>query len=151
MTIDIWVKTTDIAGNIVSKPWNSNGEYNFSINYYQWWLQAVSTKIITFTSLATGNWENVTCIATPTQSAVYRNGTINTNFTNHNITSNSPSNPNGNTVLSLMTVYPYGTGTWNIPGHAVQGNLAIVRIYNKVLSANEVSQNYNSTRHRFGL
>jgi len=31
------------------------------------------------------------------------------------------------------------------------GNVAIVRIYNKALSANEVLQNFNATRNRFGI
>lgn len=31
------------------------------------------------------------------------------------------------------------------------GNIALVRVYNKVLSASEVQQNYNATKSRFGL
>ena len=31
------------------------------------------------------------------------------------------------------------------------GNLAIARIYNRALSANEISQNYNAQKGRFGL
>lgn len=31
------------------------------------------------------------------------------------------------------------------------GNLSCVKIYNKALSSNEVSQNYNATKYRFGL
>ena len=32
-----------------------------------------------------------------------------------------------------------------------QGNIALTKIYNRVLSANEVQQNYNATKGRFGL
>jgi hypothetical protein len=38
------------------------------------------------------------------------------------------------------------TGTYNF-----QGNGGIYRIYNRVLSSSEISQNYNSTKSRFGL
>ena len=31
------------------------------------------------------------------------------------------------------------------------GNISSVRLYNKALSANEVNQNYNATKYRFGL
>jgi len=56
------------------------------------------------------------------------------------------------------------TGTWNSNGTAEMriggradganpflGNIAIVRIYNRVLSSQEILQNYNATKSRFGL
>lgn len=46
--------------------------------------------------------------------------------------------PNGNN-FSLSNNYTF------------EGNIASYKIYNKALSANEVSQNYNATKYRFGL
>ena len=51
-----------------------------------------------------------------------------------------------------------GTGTnteigrypWS-PSHVMSGNIAIVSLYNKVLSASEVLQNYNAMKPRFSL
>ena len=153
ISIEMWVKSSDSSGYYLSKPWNGSGWYNYLITYTSLDFRTTQVKSLNFSSLATGNWENIVCIATPTQVAVYRNGSINVAFTDHNITANSPGGgtTNQNNPLTIMTVYPYGTGTWNIPGHAIQGNLSVVRIYNKVLSADEVSRNYNATRHRFGL
>ena len=33
----------------------------------------------------------------------------------------------------------------------LQGKVAIVRVYNKVLSSSEIAQNYNAEKDRFGL
>jgi hypothetical protein len=33
----------------------------------------------------------------------------------------------------------------------VNGNIAIMRVYNRALSAAEVKQNYNALRDRFGI
>jgi hypothetical protein len=56
------------------------------------------------------------------------------------------------------TVAYGGTGTntelgrypW-APSYLLNGNIAIVSFYNKVLSANEILQNYNIQKGRFGL
>jgi hypothetical protein len=44
--------------------------------------------------------------------------------------------------------------TFNIggpSGDSVNGNIAMVRVYNRALSAAEVKQNYNALRDRFGI
>jgi hypothetical protein len=48
-----------------------------------------------------------------------------------------------------MTLYPYGGG--GNPTFSVQGNVGSLRIYNKVLTATEILQNYNATKTRFGI
>lgn len=152
MTIDVWVKTTDGSGFVVSKPWNGNGEYNYWI--YQgntWYVSSGGAAASqTFTAYTTGVWENITCIVTPTQIATYRNGTINAAFTNHGLTGNIPTSGNNNVDLSYMTLYPYG-GAFNQPTHAVAGSASVLRIYNRVLTADEVLRNYRSTKARFGV
>lgn len=55
-----------------------------------------------------------------------------------------------NTLLAVGNDWN-GSG-YNVgAGVGVQGRLAIVRIYNRALSASEVSQNYNALRSRFGV
>jgi outer membrane protein assembly factor BamE (lipoprotein component of BamABCDE complex) len=39
----------------------------------------------------------------------------------------------------------------NITTSYLNGNLALVQIYNRALSATEILQNYNATKTRFGL
>ncbi len=42
-------------------------------------------------------------------------------------------------------------GTSNNPSYRMNGNIAVVKIYNKTLSDSEVLQNYNATKPRFSL
>jgi hypothetical protein len=156
MSIEIWVKTTDTAGQYFSKPWNGNGEYNYRADNGGWFTQVVTSGSSqfhnqTFTSLATGNWEHAVFIVNATQKAVYRNGVINAAYTNHSITNIDPTTGNGGEDLSLMTLYPYGTGVWDQPTHAINGQMAVFRIYNKVMTDEEVLRNFNSMRGRFGV
>ena len=80
---------------------------------------------------------------------MYINGVQNVALTNHGITNNTPTNGNSQLQLTLMTLYPYGGG--GNSGFSVQGNVSSLRMYNKVLSAAEILQNYNATKGRFGL
>ena len=150
-TIDLWVKTEDTVGYYFSKPWGG-GQYNITMGHNFFGLYCLQSKNISISSLATGDWENVIGVANSTQMASYRNGVVYTDFVNHNITSNEP--PVGtaqNQPLCIMFLVNYGTGTYNLPQYAVNGNVGCVRIYSRVLSDDEISQNYNATRHRFGV
>ncbi len=49
-------------------------------------------------------------------------------------------------VGRAASVSPWGSGQLYFPG-----NIAVVRIYNRALTADEVAQNYNATKNRFGL
>jgi hypothetical protein len=152
LSIEMWVKSSDTSGQYISKPWNGNGEYNYQSSHNSWFTSVGNqSHSQSFTSLATGNWEHVVFIVTPTQKAVYRNGIINAAYTNHSITNNTPTTANNNEDLALMTLYPYGFYTWDQPTHAIAGSLASCKIYNKVLSAAEVLQNFTAMRGRFGV
>jgi hypothetical protein len=58
---------------------------------------------------------------------------------------------------SQLTQSYGGSGIWKIGRRAArttsiyQGNIAQVSIYNRALSAAEISQNFNATRNRFGV
>lgn len=157
MSIELWVKSSDTNGYYISKPWNGGGEYNYTVTHNSFncrvGVAGGGGEIygMSFSSLATNNWEHIVCITTPTQMAVYRNGVIGTNFSNHSITNNVPTNGNGNLSLCIMTLYPYGEGWAGITSHAVSGNMSNFKLYNRLLSANEVLQNYNAIKGRFSL
>jgi hypothetical protein len=59
------------------------------------------------------------------------------------------------TTTSAFTSYALNNlTTFNIGGplgDSVNGNIAIMRVYNRALSAAEVKQNYNALRDRFGI
>jgi hypothetical protein len=98
-------------------------------------------------STTIGNgWNNVTVVYTNRQAQIFLNGNlVRTGLTSAksmilmglgigNVT--APSQPSGSFTLS------YG---------GFRGNIATVSYYNKSLSADEVLQNYNATKGRFGL
>lgn len=65
---------------------------------------------------------------------------------------------NGSSVFSLSQNFTLGLNSDNLLiGSALtylnffQGNIAITQIYNRALSAQEIQQNYNATKGRFGL
>ena len=75
------------------------------------------------------NW---TCIYNGANVILYKNGILN------------------NVGASLTASVSNSGGTMQFAPN-LPANLYTVQIYNKALSANEVSQNYNATRTRFGL
>lgn len=149
LCFEMWVKSTDGTGFYISKPWNGNGEYNIALRNSYW---SIGSYALSFSGLGTGNWEHIVAIATPTQSAVYRNGTLNAGFSNHGLTVNTPSGADNNNTLplSIMTLYPYGLGAWSYPDFGIQGSVGLFRVYNRLLSADEVLNNYNALKGRFG-
>jgi hypothetical protein len=85
-------------------------------------------------------WQNLTYIKNGTSIIGYLNGIQNFTSTAGNANISYQSNRNlriGGVVFSLERNY--------------KGNIASTQIYNRVLSATEVLQNYNSTKTRFGL
>jgi hypothetical protein len=65
-------------------------------------------------------------------------------------------NGNGLTLSSSQTVSGNSLSTDNLligygGGQYMNGNIAIVKIYNRALSSTEVTQNYNALKSRFGL
>jgi hypothetical protein len=52
----------------------------------------------------------------------------------------------GNTLIGRPSSLAFPT-----PPRSYEGNISIVNVYNKVLSLDEINNNYNSLRGRFGL
>jgi hypothetical protein len=150
-SFEMWVKSSDTGGYYISKPWNGSGEYNYFAEHSTWYTSVGNQgHSQSFTSLATGTWQHAVFIVNATQKAVYRNGVLDAAFTNHGITNVTPTSGDGSLDLTLMTIYPYGN-SFNLPAHAIAGNMSIFRVYNVVLTAEQVLQNFNAMRGRFGV
>lgn len=153
ITIELWIKSSDTAGGFyISRPWNGNGEYN----YYAYSGAIVLTignqsYTLGVASFEDNNWHQVVYWISPTQVGYYIDGNRLLGSGNHGITNNTPSFGNSGLRLTLMTLFPYGSGWGGDVGHAVAGNLAITKIYNRVLTSVEVLQNFNANRGRFGI
>jgi hypothetical protein len=152
LSFEMWTRSTDTGGFYFSRPWNGSGQYNYWLTHSGWYKTAGSTaNDQSFSTLATGRWEYVCAIVTTTQTAVYRNGVIDAQFTNHGVSGAVPSQGNGGESLLLMSLYPYGGGWAGNTGFSIQGDVAAFRVYNRVLSATEVADHYAAERWRFGV
>jgi len=93
---------------------------------------AVSTFIV-----GDGSWHHITGTNDGSTSKLYIDGVFNSQATESG---------------GIISVYPNITlGLWQGGGRYLNGNIAQVSIYNRALSAAEVSQNFNALRGRYGI
>ena len=98
------------------------------------------TPIQSTTLLLNNTWYNVVIQYDGTNSTLYLNGNLEASL----VTTERGSNPTGNNSVSIGR-----GGAFN--GLYLNGNIAQTLIYNRALTAQEVLQNYNATKGRFGL
>lgn len=161
ITIEIWYKTNQISfpnSYLLAKPWNSSGQYNYAVQFLttssiRLRVQIESgATIVDFTGVpvADNTWKQLIYWISPTQLGYYLNGTQYSSSLTHTRSGSIPSSGNNQIPIAIMTLYPYGIPGAN-PAFSITGSLSTVRIYNRVLSAQEVLQNYNATKGRYGL
>jgi hypothetical protein len=153
LTIDLWIKSSDTNGRLYTKPWNGSGQYNIWILPDSFYLFAgtVSNSISFGRNLSNNTWTNIVCWANSTQMGYYLNSSQHTGSKNHGITGTVPSSGQSNIPTGLMTLYPYGSGWAGNTGFSIEGFLSSVKVYNCVLTEQEVKQNFNATKSRYGL
>lgn len=150
-TIGCWLKTTatSLSG---SQAYDGNGiiwsdvggianDFILSIlnNKAAWFTGDVTTTISSTTTINTGSWFYLT---------VVKNGSNNTKqlFINGVLESSGVSS---STLLTDNSNIIIGGNT--IDSRYFNGNISIVQIYNRVLSTNEIEQNYNAIKKRYEL
>jgi len=172
-TFTIWIKPNDTFNNNNQCSIISRGNYNTSGGYFIHLRKSSGNcqVLATFSNSTTtsysfnstiwvtidwGVWNQITVSVSDTiiiyvngiqrtsasrsvSSIVYGSGTINTNGDTNIILCSS---------LSYAPTLDQGSGgTWR----PYPGSTSIFTLYNKVLTASEVLQNYNATKGRFGL
>jgi hypothetical protein len=142
-TINIWYNATTLPGRsatIICKhnTVNSTNGYNiFAGNSVQIKPSTGSTDIGTSGGVVS-TWYFLTLTFTINSSAtLYINAVNNASAAIGNFTMSSNSLRIGRSPDSFWSVFT--------------GKIASVSVYNRVLSASEISQNYNATKSRFGL
>ena len=60
------------------------------------------------------------------------------------------SSTQSNPTLSSGNIRRFFVGNWDTSWSCV-GCIPLIRVYNRVLSSGEVTQNFNSTKERFGI
>jgi hypothetical protein len=148
--MEIWVKTNDSSGRILSKPWNGSGQYNMVVSSNGFSLLGNTSTSISFSNIANNTWRHVVVWATSNQIGYTIDGTI-SNSSSHSVVGGIPSSGNSNLTLLLGSLYPYGSEWAGIDSFSMGGEIAMFRKYNRILSQQEILQNYNATKSRFNL
>jgi hypothetical protein len=145
LTIELWVYVTtyDTGGTMIIHQQNGSAVGGFEI-----WINTSGgiyfnknpfTTIVTTGNVFSRNtWQHVVCTHNGTTGIVYLNGT--------NVGQANASLPDN--VTGQLRI-----GSWaNVGSYELNGRISNLRIYkNKALTAQEVLQNYNALKGRYGL
>lgn len=142
-TVEVWVKTNATNQNGF---WFEKGTVNSQYSLFQegdsirWRMNIGGITQLSATTASfmnTTNWFQVVGTYTSGTRVLYINGVA---VNSDSQTGTIATNANGMTV-----------GSYNSGGYFYNGNIGVVRVYNRALSANEVMQNFNATRGRYGV
>jgi len=139
-SVEVWIKTNALNQNGF---WFEKGSVNTQFSLFQegtnivWRQGSVSQYTTTANFISTSNWAQIVGTYTSGNRRTYINGVL--------VTSDSQTGTVG-TNNSGIRIGSYLDG-----GYFYNGRIAIVKVYNKVLSAAEVLQNFNAQRDRFGI
>lgn len=155
VTIESWVKSigsTGALGGIISLTygltlsirWNDSG----GLAYFRVYDNVTSTIINTASTaginLNDNKWHHIVGTNDGTTSKIYIDGVLNNS-------NSSPFNGDTNpTWYNNPLIYRIGTEV-NDTVRLFNGNIGVVRVYNKSLTETEIKQNYNAIKKRYGL
>lgn len=139
VTLEVWCNPTSSTGlgNLIQK--NNNTGYRFRIDTGNLWVYSAGNSVMSSGApCANGAWSH--CVATfgPSGLTAYVNGAV----VASNASAYAPSD-----VASL----PVQIGCFSPNSETFNGKISVAKIYNRVLSAAEVQQNFNALRGRHGL
>jgi hypothetical protein len=157
ISIEVWGNFRTSGNLYVMGKGPSNGVTNEFPGNYELQLQVNnSLQFMHQTSTTAGNSNfqyfttttNVYSNNTWTHIVATSNGTTTTIYTNGTARTTTRFGTVGNIVSTNSQPIRIGR---RADGAVMPGSIAIVRIYNRILSSNEVLQNYNFEKSRFGL
>lgn len=148
---EIWVYPTGDDGEILSRGTSDSGAspdnpriyvYANGTIYFDWSTTGTDRYITSTAACNINKWNQIFCLATPGSSLqIYINSVAGGGV---QIGGSLP-NPLNNTTHPIII----GGALW-IPRY-VGARISVIRMYNRVLSATEIAQNYNAMRGRFGV
>lgn len=145
-TISFWVKRTSGTGVFLYIGTTSTTgmycENYFNRDLVTWFFGPSGAQSLTWPNqpLSITSWTNIVFTVTTSTKTInrYRNGVL------------FSTNP---TVLTNSINLPSATGTWRIRNNTQNwsGYISSLQIYNKILSGNDILQNYNVIKARYVL
>lgn len=151
MTISSWFYAPFYAqdGFLFEKTTNGNVNTQYSLffnnaNNIYFRTQGLSTVDLVVNTYSSGilnnTWNNIVATYDGTNKRIYINGVL--VATSANLTGSIVQN---NTGLAYVGIYG------NFAGYPFRGNISSIQVYNRALSDEEISQNFDSVRDRYGL
>jgi hypothetical protein len=139
LTLSAWVRTTTSVNQIViGKSYLSSYYMNISPNTktFSFWTNGSTLPSTTISTIGDPVWCNIVGTINSISKNIYFNGIINSST--------------AGSVVGIDTNDVY-IGNSPVLNNPFVGNIANIQIYNRALSADEVLQNYNALKSRFGL
>jgi len=150
ISVFVWVKPTTLTNgwNIILTKWfqdvNNGGysDFHFAIypsgaNYYQNLYTTTQSNLFGSTPLTVNNWYQMGFVISGGTMQMYLNGVP-----------DGASRTNSRTNYTQSNLW-LGDARASVGGFI--GNIGSVLIYNRGISSDEVLQNYNATKHKYGL
>jgi len=153
-SVEIWFNITaflDQYPSLCQLKTNTSNGWNFAISQTSTYLGIAFGSSSSWSNIKTGNvpsigvWNHTVCIYNGAGSINIGNYKVFLNTNEQELSAAGGFNPT--TQVNYL-------GTTNAASRGIDdfnGKMSIVKIYNRALSANEVSQNFNATRARFGV
>lgn len=143
-TINFWAYfnvVNIIQGVIGKRGWEYSIYAESNTLYFYTWNPAGSGVYAITTTIEAAKWYNFTFTANGTTAYLYKNGSFLSSY-------NKTANNMGNTT-AILTI---GRGGAAATGNAyMNGRISNVSFYSRYLTAQEVSQNFNALRGRYGI
>jgi len=142
ITINFWIYPTNVTAtklNLYDTAPNSSNVLRIYNGLIEWWNASPTISLLT--QLTANNWYNLTIIynySTNRTITLYINGNLITTATG------------STTATYAWTKFLIGNVNGNTDG-VFSGRIALAQIYNRQLTATEITQNYNAYSTRYGL
>ncbi len=142
-TISLWVKRNRNSNAFfeeLASQWTSSTSWNaFFIGFYGNLVRFSDNwdNISVSGAGNTGVWMNLVGVHSVSNAYIYLNGTLGAT--------------KGGTGLTYTGSGPFVIGRQGETAEYFQGNIGQVQIYNRALTAQEIAQNFNATRDRYGI
>jgi hypothetical protein len=142
-SMNIWYLSTDITSKLVFYPFSGTtgdnglgfgGTFNVNTNNRWYFFDGTNTFSSSNTAITTNVWYNLVVTKSSTTYNLYTNGSLSLS---------------GSGVNLSLTQYNLGRRGDNL--FYVNGRIPQSSIYNRALSPQEILQNFNATRSRFGV
>lgn len=149
ITLSSWIKTTEsqVYATIIGKAFYGSKAGRYSLHVYNgkigilFHYSSINITILTNETFNDGNWHNVVCTVGADGSKIYVDGVKKLQDNRSAL----PSPTDETTDNFTLGYYNYNSAGY------FGGLISTSCVYNKVLSLEEIQQNYNALKGRFGL